>query len=231
MEEGIILEDDTLPNQSFFYYCEHMLKTYRSDETVMHIAGFNYDFFRKIKVKTSHFFANHVAIWGWATWRRAWAKYDFDMKGYEEKENTLQCNDYYKEVLLKTYLKQIDTWDYQWMYAIFSNNARVVIPKHNLVLNLGFGNGATHTTEVPVWNNLVKQKELKNFNDVVPVTYQSWYEQVVITNTIWQKYSLLQRLILKISNLKSAFKRQKYQKETAGISNEKMPVLDLQKSN
>ena len=201
VEEGIILEDDTLPNKSFFYFCQYILNRYRHDESVMHVAGFNYDFFRKIKVRSSHFFANSIAVWGWATWRRAWKKYDFEMIGFEKIEGTLNCKDHYKNALRKTFEKKIDTWDYQWMYAIYSNNGKAVIPKQNLVLNLGFGSGATHTSQVPPWNNLVTQKELKIGKDSEPILYSDWYEQIVITNTIWEKYSFMQRILLKYKKL------------------------------
>ena len=41
-EQGIILEDDCLPNTSFFHFCEEMLNYYKENETIMHIGGTNF---------------------------------------------------------------------------------------------------------------------------------------------------------------------------------------------
>ena len=39
VDEGIILEDDTLPHPTFFQFCEELLKRYRDDERIMLISG------------------------------------------------------------------------------------------------------------------------------------------------------------------------------------------------
>ena len=199
VEEGIILEDDTLPSPSFFSYCRHLLKEYRNDDNVMHIGGCNFDFFKRFKAKGTYFFANLSHIWGWATWRRAWQKYDFDMKDFESKIDTLDCDRVFKNVLQKTYTKEINTWDYQWMYAIYANNGKTVIPQKNLISNLGFREDATHTTELPLWNKLLKSGEIKKMVDSEPIRYCNFYEQLVIKNTIQNRYSFLERLYLKFA--------------------------------
>ncbi|MFT3825796.1 MAG: hypothetical protein QM731_17885 [Chitinophagaceae bacterium] len=152
VEEGIILEDDTLPNKSFFEFCHAMLNKYRSDKRVMHISG---DCFLKLPLKESYYFTNYTHIWGWATWRRAWSLYDPGMKGWESKRNTplLQSRlkhprseEYWKKTFDEVYNNEFDTWDHQWTYCCWSNGGLAIAPAVNMISNIGFRNDATHTS-------------------------------------------------------------------------------------
>jgi hypothetical protein len=78
VEEGIILEDDCLPDLSFFTFCEQLLEYYRNETKIMHISGSNFQFGQK-HGKDSYYFSKYTHVWGWATWKRAWQHY-FDMR-------------------------------------------------------------------------------------------------------------------------------------------------------
>jgi hypothetical protein len=80
-EEGIILEDDCLPNDSFFYYCSDLLDKYRFDTRIMHIGANNF-LDDTISVENDIYFSSISHIWGWATWKRAWDSYDFKLQNY-----------------------------------------------------------------------------------------------------------------------------------------------------
>ncbi|MDD3084041.1 MAG: nucleotide-diphospho-sugar transferase [Candidatus ainarchaeum sp.] len=146
-EMGIILEDDCLPSQSFFPFCEELLKKYKNDEKVMQISGFNPVSKNKYS-DTDYLFSYSGSIWGWATWRRAWEKYDFDMKTFPKfkKLNKIE-NFYFNKKIIKSklknfeliYLKKIDTWDYQWSYSRLFNQGISIISSKNLIRNIGFG--------------------------------------------------------------------------------------------
>ncbi len=160
VEEGIILEDDCLPNASFFTFCEAMLEKYRDDERIMHISGNNP---LNEEPDDSYYFVKTPHVWGWATWRRAWAKYDVDMKSFPDFkiENAIK-EDYVQKYWLKTFKRvisgEINTWDYQWAYALFYNNALSIVPKKVLVSNLGFNENATHTTISEKFGNRQRQE-------------------------------------------------------------------------
>lgn len=154
-EKGIILEDDCVPDSSFFLFCEELLERYRDDSRVMHIAGTNHNpkFIRDISY--SYFFSQVGHMWGWATWRRAWAMYDIEMSRFDE----IKSKDYFKDIypnpfirkymikkFSETYRGQIKgVWDYQWEFTRIINSGLTIIPRNNLVHNIGFGDDATHT--------------------------------------------------------------------------------------
>ncbi|MBS0208550.1 MAG: glycosyltransferase family 2 protein [Planctomycetes bacterium] len=151
--EAIILEDDCLPDRSFFPYCEQILDRYRDDPRVMAISGTAYQG-KKPAGDASYGFSKYWNCWGWATWRRAWQRYDVAMKQWPAYlasgtfRNSCHSNEeaeYWKSGFQMTYDGQVDTWDYQFLFACWLNNGLTVCPFTNLVSNIGFGANATHT--------------------------------------------------------------------------------------
>ena len=154
VEMGIILEDDCLPSSSFFSYCKILLEKYKDSKDVGMITGTNG--LSKWKVNHSYVFSHYAQIWGWATWRRAWDKYDFEMSAYNDDVSFLNTTFLGNNKQVKAFKKIFDsyfydknkgyTWDYQWIYTITKHNLYCIAPKLNLINNIGFGSDATHTT-------------------------------------------------------------------------------------
>lgn len=163
VEEAIILEDDCIAHPSFFYFCEAMLHRYRHDDSVMHIGGVNFQFGQQVG-DGDYYFSKYAHIWGWATNRRAWQHYDVAMKSWPAfgsnglaqlmQQQTTQV-DYWTHHMQGAFDNSIDTWDYQWQYAVWANGGKCIVPQKNLVKNIGFGAGATHTTQAnPLFENM-----------------------------------------------------------------------------
>jgi hypothetical protein len=149
VEEGIILEDDCVPDPTFFSFCTDMLEYYRNDEKIMHISGTNYQM-GHIRGDGSYYFSRYAHIWGWASWRRAWKKYDYTLEKYKSLPQE-GLNKRLRTDLQHIYDKKIDTWDIQWFMTVWFNKARTVIPNTNLIRNIGYGKQATHTKHIPAW--------------------------------------------------------------------------------
>jgi hypothetical protein len=153
VDEAIILEDDCVPDSSFFPYCEELLVRYRSDDRIMAISGDNFQF-GKYRTSDSYYFSRYVHVWGWASWRRAWQQYDEQMRLWPGLRNSRWLEDlladrpavdYWTRIYQDVYEGRIDTWDYQWQFAIWAHKGLVVLPNQNLVSNIGFISQATHT--------------------------------------------------------------------------------------
>jgi hypothetical protein len=153
VEEGIILEDDCVPDQSFFYFAENLLEKYRKNERIMMISGDNFQGGAK-RGDGDYYFSRFAHLWGWATWRRAWKKYDFDVRDFPDflRNKTIEkiwdkkkVQEFYLEKIAEVRAHRIDTWDPQLAYAIWKNNGICISPNMNLVSNIGFGADATHT--------------------------------------------------------------------------------------
>lgn len=155
VDKAIILEDDCLPNPSFFGFCDFLLNYYRHDERIMMISGTN--LLEDWKFDTSSYiFSYYGSVWGWATWRRAWKKYDVDIKLWKNQNVKTDIRNFFvdEEVFRERAEKfddvfegNIDTWDYQWTFCRLINCGLAITPTLNLVANLGFGEDATHTLD------------------------------------------------------------------------------------
>jgi hypothetical protein len=173
-ELGIILEDDCLPVKSFFTFCETLLYKYRRNEQIMHIGGTS--FINNLPgTKDSYYFSKHVFIWGWATWRRAWQKYQYDMPRFAELLKLPAFKKYYDDdVFIKTQTKAIDTWDSQWVYTVLMNDGLSIVPCSNLVTNIGFDNDkGSHLHEKPKWysgNTTELREQLQHPSQIVQRT-------------------------------------------------------------
>lgn len=152
--EGIVLEDDCLPVPTFFSYCEEMLERYRTDERVMSVSGDN--FISEVwRPQSSYYFSGYAHIWGWASWARAWTHYRFNINQAGEESvdtvlnrafpNRFLARRYWRSILEKVASGSIDTWDYQWNYAMWRRGGLSCTPALNLISNIGFGASATHT--------------------------------------------------------------------------------------
>lgn len=172
VEEGIILEDDCLPSQSFFWFCQELLEHYRDDTRIMHISGNNFQFGHK-RGEGTYYFSKYNHIWGWSTWKRAWKCFDVNMKSFEEFKREDQINNvfrikqqqkYWVKVFQKTYDSEIDSWGYIWTYTCFTNNGLCVLPNINLVSNIGFDSESTHTKGN---DSIFSQMEVEEISEIV----------------------------------------------------------------
>jgi hypothetical protein len=154
-EEGIILEDDCLPSLDFFRFCDEQLNRYRNDERVGHVCGCNFQDGIK-RGDGDYYYSKLIHVWGWASWRRVWEKYDFNMIGLEEaKENdvlsSLTDDQVNKKSIYEAFSStkqgEIDTWDYQHFFSNLVNTRFSIIPNYNMISNIGFNADGTHTLD------------------------------------------------------------------------------------
>jgi len=156
VSETIVLEDDTVPGPDFFRFTAELLEQYRDNPSVGAICGNNYDHPDDWAETASYRFTRYHHSWGWGTWKRAWKFFDRDERLEAEipqikKENWMGLSrrewDYWQRCLKRTYAKQLDAWDYRWTLSLWAHRMMCIIPRVNLVQNIGFDQQATHTVE------------------------------------------------------------------------------------
>jgi hypothetical protein len=154
----IILEDDCLPDSTFFPFCEELLERYAEDRHIGMIGGTNFD-----PVHTappggeSYYFSRCCHIWGWATWRRAWQLCDHEMKEWPALHRadwlknicgSASAENFWRRHFDDSYARRrdgISTWDVPWIFSCWRHEMMSIIPRNNLVANIGFGADAAHT--------------------------------------------------------------------------------------
>lgn len=158
VNEAVILEDDCIPDPTFFPFCEELLSRYRDDPRVMQICGSTYHR-KELPTPCSYFFSESPGCWGWATWRRAWRHYDAGVGSWPSaRADGLLEKAMGRSPLVDEYANALDHahatggvcgyWDYQWGLACILNSGLSIYPKYNLISNVGFGNDATHTRDI-----------------------------------------------------------------------------------
>ena len=156
VDRTIILEDDALPHPSFFPWCEEMLERYAADERVMQVCGPS-PWAAEWDSPYSYWFSRTLECTGWATWARAWRHHDMRIVTWPELRGTDWLRDLstdprflanWSRLFDTAYLARndVDYWDYQWVFAIWSRSALTVMPRANLITNLGYRLDGTHTT-------------------------------------------------------------------------------------
>jgi hypothetical protein len=162
-EQGIILEDDCIAELDFFYYCQELLERYKYDNRIFNICGSNLGFHPNIK--EDYFESKFMNMSGWATWKRSAESIDYQLLSWINSKNI-----YYKlykalrytlidfhfswilfwrgKIRETTSGKKISWWDYQWILSQIHMSQVSIIPKTNLVMNIGFDENATHTKAI-----------------------------------------------------------------------------------
>ena len=153
--EGIVLEDDIIPDLSFFPYCEQLLHRFRFDARVGVIAANNHQR-RPPEDGASYRFSMFSHGWGWATWRRAWACYESDLGSWPafrdhkwlEQLGGKEFARVWGEWLDKLFNGEMTTvWDMIWQFSCWKQGFLTIIPAVELVENIGFNADATHTLD------------------------------------------------------------------------------------
>ncbi len=153
-DQAIVLEDDCLPDTSFFPFCAEMLARFADSPEIMMISG---DSFTPAIADpdASYRFSQSTQIWGWATWRRAWSHYDVEMKVWPEFRDRRSLRRlvpdprtlrFWEEAFEAVWDGRIDTWDWQWTFACWKISGLSVLPNINLVQNIGYSGDGTHTS-------------------------------------------------------------------------------------
>jgi hypothetical protein len=156
VEEAIILEDDCLPDPSFFPFCAELLERHRNHPQIAFIGGFN-PLERSFPFSFSYYYSLPVyPEWGWATWRRAWQEFDEHIRSWPEVRKAGLLNVIFPDKRVVAYWSRVfdrmyegtgpSAWDYQWIYTCWTQNWLSVVPGRNLIQNIGFVPEATHTT-------------------------------------------------------------------------------------
>lgn len=183
VEEAIILEDDCLPNNDFFVFCESMLEKYRHDKRIMTVTGNNFQAGIK-RGDAAYYFSKYNHIWGWATWRRSWQKNDQSLSFWPEWKNSkawqshtpyLAERRHWTKIFDQMYRNEIDTWDHPWTCNIWYRGGLVVTPNANLVTNIGFGPEGTHTLAKTDLEGLPTQA-------LGPITHPKIVEQDIVAD-------------------------------------------------
>jgi len=154
-DNAIILEDDCVPDLSFFQFTAELLERYEQTPEVMQICGSTWDLGNLSQGDDdAYFFSKFPLCWGWATWRRAWKHMKWDAPDWPDDRNDEGFFASFHHKCEKKRMKNHwdalffggkNSWAYRWHYAMHKQEGLSIVPMKNLVVNIGCGLDGTHT--------------------------------------------------------------------------------------
>jgi hypothetical protein len=205
VESGIILEDDCVPHQPFFKFCEEMLEKYKNDERMAMVSGSN----DLEEFGENYLLTKYGNISGWATWKRAWNLYDKNFDNW-----TPEIRDQVSKWTGKKSMKELSykfdevkngrvkSWGYIWLFTKLFHKQYTIAPSRNLVKNIGFDFSATHTR----FNRKPgKRKAFEEFNfkilDEKDLKWNKEYDEIYVKENISNITIKIKRYVKTILNM------------------------------
>lgn len=151
-DRAIILEDDCLPTKQFFIFGKTMLDKYANEKGIAYISG--EIGVRGYKYPYDYFYSYLGYTWGWATWRDRWKLFEYGTERFNSKKKTYMKG-IFDETVRKNRLanmeRHFNQGDFPWddIWDICTDGMLRIVPKENLVENIGFAEGSTHTFMKP----------------------------------------------------------------------------------
>ena len=219
---GIILEDDCLPTEEFFRYCDVMLDKFKDNNKIYAISGNNFINSHHLKNQSGNFYYSiYPNFWGWATWAKSWSSYDINLKNWKKKNYKNKIKKklnsffgfFYWEYIFDLLIKnKIDTWDYQCFFEVWSKDLFVIKPFTNLVFNSGMKSNYTHEHS-SVFQKFSKTNKIKkNINwlyDYKNVKYDynldNIYENQILNYKFYFFKIIFYRVLRRIRKLSKRF--------------------------
>ncbi len=214
---AIVLEDDCIPDASFFMFCQNMKELYQDDERIMQISGTNLLAANTGQYHAPYFFSKFtLPCWGWATWKRAWNKFNPNYTTWQLNDTALnaQISKKYEGVWHQVFNSLLngnkDSWDVQWMLDVWLNKGYCIVPKYNLINNAGDGDGASYmatqskfahreTLALNEWSNKPMPVTLSNYEDDLEDKVVEMLQEFIKHNLTTNSLSLSRQIIKKIA--------------------------------
>lgn len=214
----IYLEDDIVPSISFFQFCAELLEKYKDDQRINRITGMNY-LGVKNDISSDYFFSKSGSIWGYATWKRVYDefndlnyrsdKYTFDYFMKHPKIHFRTKKEFSSHYLQGEYRGHQAGHTFYFALSTWLNNRIDIIPKYNMIKNVGFVEGSENATELKKMpKHLQKFFNKKTYEIDFPIThpkyiiddyiYFDYVSKVTFRNNVFKFY---------LSKIESIFRR------------------------
>ena len=168
----IVLEDDLVLSPYAVRYFNDALERYRNEERVMHVSGYMLPVRARLP---ETFFYREPSCWGWATWERAWAKFEPD--GNRIRDYLLGHNMQFEfdvrgsigflEMLEQQIAGVNDSWAIRWYGSLRIVDGLALHPARALVANRGFDGTGRHSHETTMYDVRLAREPVARFADQV----------------------------------------------------------------
>lgn len=222
-ESGIIIDENCVPKESFFYFCAELLKKYKNNQHIGCIIGLNLKKGQQV-TQSSYYFSKYNNCLAWATWKKSWDLFDKDISFWPNMKSQKNwgidsaiCEEekkYWGKIFESYYQNEIDSWVYPWLASMWYKNKLTIFPKYNLISKIGINGLVNHErnlVSIPSYINACN-KEIVIDNPITKVSRET--DKYIFKNYFYKKtdlkikdkYSKKSKLLKKIfTKLKGIF--------------------------
>lgn len=171
----IYLEEDILPNNDFFEFCNTLLERFKDDERIYMIGGMNGRNIYPTNVPFDYFYVEATTAWGHALWKRTYEKFQLNKTFMEDKYNSHVILNYLRfrdqdgwfKNIVYNFINPENRMDHGMEFYLMGMNQNVlqgslaIVPVKNLVLNIGDTIGAEHSDDPRLLPSKMRKKPLQ----------------------------------------------------------------------
>ena len=207
----IIIEDDVVAPPSFFNFMQLLIYKFQFDNRIAMISGNQYT---PTQTDFDYFFTRYGHIWGWATWKRVWDKFDVEVPYLDNiLQNKLSDISFFNKRERKYHMRTlsnvyslilkgtINSWDHQFAIFRLINGLLSIAPSCNLSSNIGFESSRGNYNKNPELFYYESDPSFVCTRHPEQVIRDESYDKFHFDNHIFKKRSLVKRIIDKIMNL------------------------------
>ena len=212
-DQLIIIEYECIPHTDFIPFCEAMLEKYKDNKEIMTINGCNLNHNLSLNNKEAYFFSRYANSWGWATWKEAWYLYDKDLDGLKNPKinkilkshftSPFRATMYWRYKLNKVKTNRINSWAFRWMFTLFEKKALAIVPRTNLITNIGNDERSTNTKGKLHYINLptssINSSKSNDPQNTTPNNiYDKWVEDSIYSKSFCYRINWIRERIFKV---------------------------------
>ena len=195
--QGIVLEDDTVPEPEFFEFCEYHLEKNRNNSEIQGVSG---NFLLPPELIKYHpepvALTRYFFCWGWASWADRmgefslssdrWSDKEFDACQETQKVGAFE-KDFWKTRFQLAYQDRYPGWATKMLHQSWVANRKWIVPNRDLVVNIGFGEDSTNTKGDSLSFLLEKESFFKKSNKQEQLPVQDEIQELLRFQYIFNK--------------------------------------------
>lgn len=147
----IVLEDDLVLQPRFLEFMDEAMSVYHRDERIISVCGYGLKIKRPKGYEGDVYLSRRSSSWGWGTWADRWNAVDWSAAAFEQLKTSRKMQHEFNRGgsdmygMLCDYMeRRNNSWAIRFCFHQFLSATYSVHPFRSLVINDGYGVGATN---------------------------------------------------------------------------------------
>ncbi|RJW35694.1 glycosyltransferase family 2 protein [Lachnospiraceae bacterium TF09-5] len=201
----IVLEDDLIVAKNFLKFMNDCLDFYKDNNKIWSIGGTTFKLKSLDNYSKDIYACYRGTSWGWATWSDRWGKVDWEVSDYDAFMNDRSRKARFRRggyemvsALQKQMEGKTDSWAIRWCYQQSKENMFTILPKKNLVMNIGMNGSGTHSGNHDYFHTKLDNEKFMYMLEDVEISEKIMREFRKYFLPLWPEYDLAKCYVNKV---------------------------------